>query len=284
MRLPIPGWVRRRADRQPGETAKQDVTTAEHQGPWSSLPPPPPSGPLRRPATNNLRGLIFLGIIVAGAVLVFALTKLYPNQIKGDDWTAPLINLGFAAMVASALFSRRIPLGHMARYIAIWGLVFAVLAIGYVYRDDFIGMGSRIHSALDPSHALQTGAHSVTLTESEGGQYEVMGEVNGQPVRFMIDTGASDIVLSPADAARLGAPVSTLKFDRHYETANGAGLGADWQATNLAVGPIRFANVPVSVNQAPMSQSLLGMSFLHRLDSFEFKGRQLILRGAPKTP
>jgi aspartyl protease family protein len=149
--------------------------------------------------------------------------------------------------------------------------------VGYVYRDDFISVGNRFRSALDPSHAVQTAPRVVTLTESEGGQYAVMGQVNGQPVRFMVDTGSSDIVLSPADAARLGAPAS-LKFDHQYETANGAGLGADWQVSSLAVGPIRFTSVPVSVNKAPMSSSLLGMTFLHRLESYEFKGRQLILR------
>ena len=252
---------------------------AEHEGPWSSLPPPPKPPP--RPA-SNLRGLIFLGVIAAGAALVFVLMKLYPNQLKGDAFNAVLINLGFAALVASALFSRRIPLGQAARYVATWGLIFGVLAVGYVYRDNILNAASRVRSALDPSHAIQTGARTVTLTESNGGQYEVMGEVNGQPVRFMIDTGASDIVLSPADAARLGAP-ATLNFDRHYETANGAGLGAGWQVNSLAVGPIRFAGVPVSVNRTPMDQSLLGMSFLRRLESFEFKGRQLILRG-PATP
>ena len=248
---------------------------AEHEGPWSSLPPPPP--PPRRPVSNQ-RALIFLGVIAAGAAAVFVLMKLYPSQLKGDAFNAVLINMGFAALIASALFSRRIPLRQAAGYVATWVVIFGVLAVGYVYRDDIIGAASRVRSAIDPSHPLPAGANAVTLTESANGQYEVMGAVNGQPVRFMIDTGASDIVLSPEDAARLGAPAN-LNFDLHYETANGAGLGADWQVGGLAVGPIHFSNVQVSVNRTPMDRSLLGMSFLRRLDSFEFKGRQLILRG-----
>ena len=262
---------------------------AEHEGPWSSLPPPaspppasPPPGPGRGTDPGpgiNRRLAIFLGILAAGAALIFVLSKLYPNQINGTGWGPPAINLGFAALVGSAIFSQRIPLGQAVRYIAIWALIFAVLGVGYVYRDDFLGVANRVRSAFDPSHAVQTAPHTVTLTESAGGQYEVIGEVNGQPVRFKIDTGASDIVLSPDDAARLGAPAD-LRFDHRYETANGAGLGADWQVSSLAVGPFRFSGVPVSVNKAPMSSSLLGMGFLRRLDSYEFKGRQLILRGA----
>ena len=254
---------------------------AEHEGPWSSLPPPA-SPPPQRPVLGISRRLaIYLAILAVGAVVIFILSRLYPNQISGTGWGPPAINLGFAALVGSAIFAQRIPLNQALRYIAIWALVFAVLGLGYVYRDDFLGVANRLRSAIDPSHAVQTGARAVAITESANGQYAVMGDVNGRPVRFMVDTGSSDIVLSPDDAARLGAPAS-LKFDHTYETANGAGLGADWQVSSLAVGPIQFSGVPVSVNKAPMSSSLLGMSFLHRLDSYEFKGRQLILR-APAT-
>jgi aspartyl protease family protein len=254
---------------------------AEHEGPWSSLPPPasPPPGPgLKLGLAANRRLVIFLAILAAGAALVFVLTQLYPNRVGGTDWGGAAMNLGFVALIAASLFSRGLKLGQTLRYIGLWAAVFAVLAVGYVYRDDFISVGNRLRSALDPSHAVQTAPHVVNLTESEGGQYEVTGQVNGQPVRFMVDTGSSDIVLSPADAARLGVP-GNLKFDRSYETANGAGLGADWQVSSLAVGPIRFSGVAVSVNKAPMSSSLLGMSFLRRLESYEFKGRQLILHG-----
>ncbi len=251
---------------------------AEHEGPWSSLPPPPSPPPRPGPGFDR-RLAIFVAVVAAGAVLIFALTRLYPAQADGAAWGAPAMNLGFIALVASSLFSRRLGLGQVARYIGLWAVVIAVLAVGYVYRDDIAGVGLRIRSALDPSHAVQTAPNTVVLTESANGEYDVMGDVNGQPVRFVVDTGSSDIVLSPADAARVGAPAGALKFDRHYESPGGRGLAADWQVSSLAVGSIRFSGVPVSVNQIPMGQSLLGMSFLHRLDSYEFKGRQLILHG-----
>jgi aspartyl protease family protein len=106
-----------------------------------------------------------------------------------------------------------------------------------------------------------------------------MGEVDGAPVRFVVDTGASDIVLSPQDAARAGLLPPSTKYSRPSETANGVGYGAPMDVRSLEVGPIRLANVRVFVNQAPMSASLLGMTFLDRLDSFEVRGDQLFLRG-----
>jgi aspartyl protease family protein len=248
---------------------------SDHQGPWSSPPPPrPPARPVRR-----WRGLIFVVLLIAGAALIVWLSKLFPGQVGGGDWTSPAVNIGFAALVGASLLSMRLKLGQAVRYLAIWGVVAGVLSLGYVYRDDAMDAFYRVRSALIPAYATQTGPNTVVLTESEGGGYQVMGQVNGQPVTFVVDTGASDVVLSPADAQRLGIDPAGLRFNRHYETANGAGLGADWRADSLAIGPIRLSDAPISINQAPMSRSLLGMSFLRRLKSFEFKGDQLILRG-----
>jgi len=252
----------------------------DHEGPWSSLPPPPKPNRSGAPDAARLgRGLIFLAIIAVCVGLIIWLSRLFPNQVSGDGWASPAINIGFAALIGASLFSRGLKLGEAARYLAVWGVVAGVLGLGYVYRQDAIDAFYRLRAAAIPSYATQTGPNTVVLTESERGGYEVVAQVDGQPVTFMIDTGSSDIVLSPGDARRLGADLGALKFDRHYETANGGGLGADWQAKSLAIGPIRLSDVAVSINQAPMSRSLLGMSFLKRLASFEFKGGQLILRG-----
>ena len=118
------------------------------------------------------------------------------------------------------------------------------------------------------------------LGQDASGGYSVIGEVDGQKVNFMVDTGASDIVLSPADAKRLGVDEAKLDFARQFETANGIGQGAAYTVSSLVVGPITFHKVEVSINRAPMSSSLLGMAFLKRLKSFEVKDGRLYLRGA----
>jgi aspartyl protease family protein len=71
--------------------------------------------------------------------------------------------------------------------------------------------------------------------------------------------------------------MAALDFGLSAETANGVGYGAPIRAT-LEVGPIDLADFPMTVNQAPMRRSLLGMSFLNRLQSFEVRGDTLILR------
>ena len=248
---------------------------SDPQGPWSSPPPRrPPAAPARR-----WQGLIFAAILIACLGLVFWLSRLFPGQVAGDGWTSPAVNIGFAALVGASLLSTRLKLGRAVRYLAVWGVIAGVLGLGFVYRQDAVAAYWRVRSALIPAYATQTGPNTVVLTESRDGGYDVRAKVNGRAVTFMVDTGASDVVLSPADARRVGVDRRALRFDRRYETANGAGFGAAWRADSLAIGPIRVTDVPISVNRTPMSRSLLGMSFLKRLDSFEFKDDQLVLRG-----
>jgi aspartyl protease family protein len=251
---------------------------SDFKGPWDLPPAPKPPR-----SDEPWRLLIWLGVIIAGGVGIWALSRAFPGQVTGTDWYYPLNGLGFLLLVSSGiLLSRRLRVGQILRALGAWAGIAAVLLVGYTYKDELMDAGVRLRSQLIPSYGTPAGEGAVALSQTRGGAYEVVGVVDGQKVRFMIDTGASDIVLSPADARRVGVDLSALDFSRRYETANGAGYGARAVVDSLQVGPILMRRVPVSINQAEMSQSLLGMSFLRRLDSFEFKHGELILR-APRT-
>jgi len=218
-------------------------------------------------------------LALAGAAII-ALTLLVPGQTQGQDGFEVLRLLGLAALVSSGLLTaRQVDLGKAARAAALWAAILLVLILGYVYRDDARDVALRLRGAVFPAFAVAGAPRSVTIGRSQGGGFFVIGQVNGAPVLFEIDTGATDVVLSPADAARARVSVAPNAVSQPSETANGVGHGAQATADRLAVGPIQLSGVPVFVNQAPMSVSLLGMSFLRRLDSFEVRGDQLILRG-----
>jgi aspartyl protease family protein len=121
-------------------------------------------------------------------------------------------------------------------------------------------------------------AKELVITADENGEFVVYGRVDGAPVKFVVDTGATDIVLAPQDAKRLGIDLDGLNFTSQFETANGVGRGAPSTVESLVIGPIRLTHVPVSINQAPMDSSLLGMAFLRQLQSFSVTGRKLTLR------
>ncbi|HYJ36906.1 MAG TPA: TIGR02281 family clan AA aspartic protease, partial [Rhizomicrobium sp.] len=122
------------------------------------------------------------------------------------------------------------------------------------------------------------GYHELTVSEGQGGHFLVYGTINGARIAFLIDTGATDIVLAPEDAKRLGIDLDRLSFDRPFGSANGIGYGAKAVVASLGVGPIQFSDVEVSINKSAMGTSLLGMAFLKRLKSYSVSGGKLILR------
>jgi clan AA aspartic protease (TIGR02281 family) len=111
-----------------------------------------------------------------------------------------------------------------------------------------------------------------------GGHFLVEAVVNGAPVIFLVDTGASNVVLTMADAERLGFRRETLRFTQRFASANGEVRGAPVVLRELRVGQFSLFDMPASVNEAPLRISLLGMSFLKRLHGYGVEDGRLILR------
>jgi clan AA aspartic protease (TIGR02281 family) len=111
-----------------------------------------------------------------------------------------------------------------------------------------------------------------------GGHYVIEASVNGAPVTFLVDTGASDIVLTLDDARRIGLEPRTLEYTERFATANGEVRGAPIVLRELRIGQLRLFDVDASVNEAPLGISLLGMDFLEQLSSYEVERGRLILR------
>jgi len=246
----------------------------DQNGPWRHEPDEPDE-PDRAPPRSRL--LIWLALMVGVGVLVALLAKAFPGQPDEDTpWIAR--SMLALALVSTALFARgRIDWGEKARHAAIWLAVGVLLVTLASYRDELGGVANRVRGAFSGGYPVATGPREFAISQSSDGGFYVMGKVNGQPVRFLVDTGASQTVLSPADARRLGVDLDTLSFDQLSETANGVGRSAPYVLDSLEIGPARLEHTPVLVNQTPMSASLLGMSFLRRLESFQIKGHTLYL-------
>jgi aspartyl protease family protein len=244
----------------------------------------PPLAPWRQPSpsrhTPGQRWLIRIAIVAAFALAIWGLSALFPGAISDQgDWAGAAYFAAWGALLASGLvFSRQVSVGHTMRNIALWLGIFGVLAIAYMLKDPFQATWQRLQSQLISGSAVETAAHEVTISADENGDFYVWGSVNGATVRFAVDTGASDIVLSPADAKRAGFDTAGLIHGGQFETANGIGHGAFVTLDRLNVGPIAFISVPASVNGTAMRTSLLGMAFLKRLKSFEFSKDKLVLR------
>jgi aspartyl protease family protein len=117
------------------------------------------------------------------------------------------------------------------------------------------------------------------VNKLSNGHFGIRGDVNGQPVNFIIDTGASSTVLTARDARHAGFDPDALNYQTPIQTANGTARAARVVADTVSVGTIERRRVPVFVVEDHLlSDSLLGMNFLGTLSSFEVRGDRMILR------
>jgi len=167
------------------------------------------------------------------------------------------------------------------RYLAIVvvvGVLFGGLqGVEWVKPDPSVRAPKRSMATERPRPAANN-AREVVIQAGPHGHFLVEGIVDGEPIHFLIDTGASDIVLNLDDARRLGLRASDLRFTRRFETANGVVRGAPVTLRELRIGQLQLFDVEASVNEAPLEVSLLGMSFLNELRGYEVADGRLILR------
>lgn len=117
----------------------------------------------------------------------------------------------------------------------------------------------------------------MSFIQSRNGHYYVEAHIRGQPIRFLVDTGASDIILTLDAARRIGITPEPRQFTKTYHTANGTVLGAPIRLPHFQVGSFVLRNVPASVNNAPMDISLLGMAFFNKLSSYRVENDTLTI-------
>lgn len=236
--------------------------------------PPSPRG------TGSNRWFWFLVFAAGLTGLVVWLANRYPNALDSREAMINITRYGAVLLLVASgiLGSRTLNARKAVRDIAIWVAIMAGLIALYGFRYELEILALRVAGELEPARGNETVAGEMLYRRSADGHFYIDAMVNGRPIRFLVDTGASEIVLSPNDAARIGFERSEMVFNRRYQTANGIGWGAPITLRYIAAGTIRFHGIAASVNDAPMSESLLGMTFLDRLSGFEVRGDSLILR------
>ena len=163
----------------------------------------------------------------------------------------------------------------------IWLVIALVLLVGYTYRFELLDTFNRVLAELVPGHTVTNG-RTVELTRGQTGEFSMSTEVNGKRVGMVLDTGASAVVLTNDAAKAAGLPLEMIKYTVSVDTANGQTRAAAVTLDRLAVGGIVERAVPALVAQpGQLRTSLLGMSFLNRLQSWEVRGDRLLMRGYP---
>src|SRR5208337_2021049 len=233
--------------------------------------------------------MIFLAIgLLAVSIVLYVLTG-EGDTIAGlprDDFprVAGLLSLLIFLMAGAA----RLTAGKAAqalKALGSWMAIGLVLVALYAYRAELGEVRDRVVQELRPGSVQTVSSGNsgrgavVTIRKTGDGHFIAWTQVNGRSIRMIVDTGASTVVLRPEDARKVGIQVGTLDYSVPVETANGRAFAARVKLERVSLGELTLEKVEALVTRpGALQQSLLGMSFLSRLRSYEFSGNKLLMK------
>ncbi len=191
--------------------------------------------------------------------------------MSGDD-TGQLIYLILLGVVVGSYFfvSGRKNLGETARAASLWVFIFIGVIVAY-------GLWSDVKDTVMPRQAVSTETGLIEVPRRTDGHFYMTLQINDVPVEFVVDTGATEVVLSEQDAMRVGFDPETLIYTGRASTANGEVRTARVRLEDVSVGGFDEGVLRASVNEGELRTSLLGMTYLQRFERIEIRGDRLIL-------
>ena len=196
---------------------------------------------------------------------------------SGDQALNFIYLIGCLVLVGSALMVRRLPFGQSVRMVLAWLLIFAAAFVAFTLRDDFLALGHRAVAEMRGDNVVETSGAEIRIRRADDGHFWVNGEVNGRPVRFLVDSGATVTMLGRGTAERVGiAPDDS--FGVMIGTANGTTMADRGRAGTIRVGPIERAGLAVHISRRDDDTNVLGMNFLSTLSGWGVEGSTLRLK------
>ena len=193
-------------------------------------------------------------------------------QSLTSDNIASLIYLVLMGSAVAGWFfvSGREKIGKSLQMAAIWAFIFLGVIAGY-------GLWNDVQRQTTGGQMLQLGEGQIVVPRQRDGHYYLTLALNGENIRFVVDTGATDMVLTRDDAARAGLDPDSLNFIGTANTANGQVRTAPVRIDTVRLGDITDTNVFASVNDGEMFGSLLGMRYLEKWGSIQIANGELRL-------
>jgi aspartyl protease family protein len=230
---------------------------------------------------SRLLRLLLLGVMLAILILL----------ARGAGTVGPLSSAAFASLIykiALLLFLGGLVLTMFREGFTqaitsalLWVVIGLVLVVAYSYRYELHDVADRVMVVLVPGHVVSHG-RTVEISRANAGDFDISAQINGSRVAMVLDTGASSVVLTRDDAKAAGLPLEVLNYTVAIDTANGRTHAAPVKLDRIAIGGLVERSVDALVaQQGTLRMSLLGMSFLNRLQSWEVSGDRLLLHGYP---
>lgn len=175
------------------------------------------------------------------------------------------------AILAYLFNSYRHRMGQALQHAMIWGLIFVGVVLAFGFKDS-------LTTALYDDRPRQIDSETISLKRGRDGHFHANAEVNGRPMTFLIDTGATNLVLSREDAQAVGIDTENLSYSLTSMTANGPVKSAPVRLNSVALGDFTDHDLRATVNGGGLDISLMGMSYLNLYQSYQVEGDTMYLR------
>jgi aspartyl protease family protein len=176
-------------------------------------------------------------------------------------------------LVVGSLMARREPVAKLATMAAAWVVIFAAGFVLFTFRDDFGYLAERLKAEAIGTPVNE--GRETRIPMAIDGHFWVHATLNGQDVRFLVDSGATMTTIDRATAMKAGVPISP-KADEFVRTGNGIIRVSSGRADEIAIGKLVRRNVGLQVADND-DLNVLGMNYLSSLSRWGVEGRWLIL-------
>jgi aspartyl protease family protein len=231
---------------------------------------------------RRLLWLLLIGIAIAILIVIAQNGRGTVGPLSTDEFGALVYKIALLVFLTAAvltLFRERFMKAITAALL--WVVVGLLLVIGYSYRYELSAVADRVEAELLPGHVISHG-RTVEVARTSDGDFAIAAQINGARIAMVLDTGASSVVLTQDDAKAAGLPLALLDYTVSIDTANGRTRAAPVTLDRIAIGTLEEKSVDALVVQpGQLKTSLLGMSFLNRLQSWQVVGDRLVLKGYP---
>lgn len=191
-----------------------------------------------------------------------------------NDWMLGSLYLLMAMMlVAGSLMARRERFAKLATMAIAWIAIFGAGFVLFTFRDDLTYVAQRLKSEATGAPVVE--GSQVRIPMAIDGHFWVQGSINGTPVKFLVDSGATMTTIGRDTADAAGVAINPNR-NQIVRTGNGMLRVATGRAETVSLGPIERSNVGLHIADHE-DLNVLGMNYLSSLERWGVEGRWLIL-------
>lgn len=181
-------------------------------------------------------------------------------------------------LLSSSLAARRLPLGYIAKAAFAWIAIFAALFAIFSFRFEFKAVWERVKADISGTAGQSVNGNEISIRRQDDGHYWLQLGVNGTPVRFMIDSGATTTAVNANTARETGIEVDTTGYPVFLNTANGRVTAQRGVIQSLMIGTHEIGTHNVVVSEVFGDTNVLGMNFLDSMQSWKVEGNVMTLK------